>query len=105
MAVPVPEPLGGKGKTVEVDEVFIGPPDQTFVSGKGWQGKRGTATKRKVLTMVERRGRAVSVKVEDLTADTLKGVIGKTVILDSDLSTDEAQHYKSIGKKFASHGM
>ena len=98
-----PEPLGGKGKTVEIDETFIGQPDQTFVSGKGWQGKRGTATKRKVLTMVERRGRAVSVKVEDLTVDTLKTVIGKTVILDSDLNTDEAQHYKAIGKNFASH--
>ena len=46
------------------------------VSGKGWQGKRGTATKRKVLTMVERGGRAVSVKVEDLTVATLKKVIG-----------------------------
>ena len=44
-----PEPLGGKGKTVEIDETFIGKPDQVFVSGKGWQGKRGTATKRKVL--------------------------------------------------------
>ena len=76
-----PEPLGGKGKTVEIDETFIGKPDEIFVSGKGWQQKRGTTTKRKVLTMVERRGRAVSVKVEDLTVDTLKTVIGKTVIL------------------------
>jgi transposase-like protein len=98
-----PEPLGGKGKTVEIDETFIGKPDQTFISGKGWQGKRGTATKRKVLTMVERGGRSVSVKVNDLTVDTLKTVIGKHVVLDSALNTDEAQHYKAIGEKFSSH--
>jgi transposase-like protein len=103
MAERDPEPLGGKGKTVEIDETFIGKPDQTFVSGKGWQGKRGTATKRKVLTMVERGGRAVSVKVEDLTVQTLKTVIGKHVILDSTLNTDEAQFYKPIGKRFAEH--
>jgi transposase-like protein len=103
MAEHDPEPLGGKGKTVEIDETFIGKPDQTFVNGKGWQGKRGTATKRKVLTMVERGGRAVSVKVEDLTVQTLKTVIGKHVVLDSTLNTDEAQFYKPIGKKFAEH--
>jgi transposase-like protein len=98
-----PEPLGGKGKTVEIDETFIGKPDQVFVNGKGWQGKRGTATKRKVLTMVERGGRSVSVKVEDLTQATLKTVIGKHVVLDSILNTDEAQHYKALGKNFADH--
>jgi transposase-like protein len=98
-----PEPLGGKGKTVEVDETFIGKPDQTFVNGKGWMGKRGTATKRKVITLVERGGRSVSVKVEDLTAQTIKTVLGKHVVLDSTLNTDEAQHYKAPGKKFAKH--
>jgi transposase-like protein len=98
-----PEPLGGKGKTVEIDETFIGKPDQKFVNGKGWQGKRGTATKRKVLTMVERGGRSVSVKVEDLTQKTLKAIIGKTVVLDSILNTDEAQHYKALGKSFSDH--
>ena len=98
-----PEPLGGKGKTVEIDETFIGKPEDTFVSGKGWQGKRGTATKRKVLTMVERGGRSVSVKVEDLTQATLKEVIGRTVVLDSTLNTDEAHHYKALGKNFTDH--
>src|SRR3984957_18713489 len=98
-----PEPLGGKGKTVEIDETFIGKPDQIFVSGKGWQAKRGTATKRKVLTMVERGGRSVSVKVKDLTVDTLKTIIGNHVVLDSTINTDEAQHYKAIGEKFAAH--
>ncbi len=98
-----PEPLGGKGKTVEVDETYIGKPGETFVSGRGWVGKRGTATKRKVLTMVERGGRAVSVKVEDLTIPTIKKILGAHVVLDSTLNTDEAQWYKEPGRKFAKH--
>jgi len=53
--------------------------------------------------MVERGGRAVSVKVEDLTTDTLKTVIVNTVVLDSDLNTDEARDYKANGKQFAAH--
>jgi transposase-like protein len=53
--------------------------------------------------MVERGGRAVSVKVDDLTIQTLKTVIGKHVVLDSTLNTDEAQHYKALGRKFADH--
>jgi transposase-like protein len=98
-----PEPLGGKGKTVEVDELFIGRPDSTFVSGKGWQDKRGTATKRKVISLVERGGRSVSVKVEDFSAQTIRNILGKHVVLDSTLNTDEAQHYKKPGAKFAKH--
>lgn len=98
-----PEPLGGKGKTVEVDETFIGKPEATFINVKGWVGKRGTATKRKVITLVERGGRAVSIKVEDLTVQTIKTVLGNHVVLDSTLNTDEAQHYKAPGKKFAKH--
>ncbi len=98
-----PEPLGGKGKTVEIDETFIGKPEEIFVSGKGWQSKRGTDTKRKVLTMVERKGRSVSFKVKDLSIETLKAVIGNHVVLDSALNTDEAQHYKAIGRKFSKH--
>ena len=98
-----PEPLGGKDKTIEVDETFIGKPDMIFVNGKGWVHKSGTSTKRKVLTLVERGGRAVSIKVEDLTAHTIRTVLGKYAVLDSTLNTDEAQHYKKPGKNFAKH--
>jgi transposase-like protein len=98
-----PEPLGGKDKTVEVDETFIGKPESVFVNGKGWQAKRGNATKQKVLTMVERGGRAISVKVDDLTIPTIKRVLGAHVVLDSTLNTDEAQHYKQPGKVFSAH--
>lgn len=98
-----PEPFGGKDKIVEVDETFQGPSDDVFVNGKGWQKKRGTASKMKIVSLVERGGRAKSVKVEDLTTNTLKKVICENVVLDSTLNTDEAQHYKEIGKKFTKH--
>jgi transposase-like protein len=98
-----PEPLGGKDKTVEVDETYIGKPESTFVTGKGWQGKRGIGTKQKVLTMVERGGRAVSIKIDDLTIPTIKKVLGAHIVLDSTLNTDEAQFYKKPGKAFAKH--
>lgn len=98
-----PEPLGGKDKVVEVDETFQGPADYVFVNDKGWQQKRGTASKRKVMSLVERGGRSISVKVEDLNIKTVKAVLGNHVVLDSTLNTDEAQHYKEPGEKFAKH--
>ena len=78
-----PEPFGGKDKVVEVDETFHGPADYVFVSGKGWQQKRGTVSKRKIISLVERGGRAKSVKVEDLTIKTIKKVVCNNVVLDS----------------------
>jgi len=98
-----PEPFGGKDKVVDVDETFIGPADYVFVNGKGWQQKRGTVSKRKIISLVERGGRAKSVKVEDLTIKTIKKVLCNNVVLDSTLNTDEAQHYKEVGKKFSKH--
>lgn len=98
-----PEPFGGKDKVVEVDETFTGPADYVFVSGKGWQQKRGTVSKRKVLSLVERGGRSKSVKVEDLTLPTIRKFLFENIVLDSTLNTDEAQHYKAPGKFFAKH--
>lgn len=40
-----PAPLGGKDKIVEADETFIGKP-HIQLTPKGWQHKRGTATRR-----------------------------------------------------------
>jgi transposase-like protein len=98
-----PEPFGGKDRVVEVDETFHGPADDVFVTGKGWQKKRGTVSKRKIISLVERGGRAKSVKVEDLTAKTIKKVLFNNIVLDSTLNTDEAQHYKELGKEFSKH--
>lgn len=98
-----PEPLGGKDKVVEVDETFIGKPQEVFVNGRGWQLQRGTGTKRKVVSLVERGGKVRSIKVENLDAATIRKVLFENVVLDSRLHTDEAQHYKAPGREFAKH--
>lgn len=103
MADTDPDPLGGKDKTVEADETFIGASDTVFVNGRGWQKKRGYRTKQKVLTMVERDGKARSVKIEAVNAKTIAPLVAKNVAPETDLMTDEGKWYKKVGKQFASH--
>jgi hypothetical protein len=98
-----PQPLGGKGRVVEADETFIGKPGEIFVSGRGWVQMRGTTTKRKVIALVERGGRARSFHVENLDAATIRKTLGENVSLESRLHTDEAHHYRKPGEKFAAH--
>jgi transposase-like protein len=96
-------PLGGDGKVVEADETFIGKPDSVFVNGKGWMLMPSVSTKRKVITLVERGGKARSIKVDDLTGETIRKVLSENVAKESRLHTDEAQHYKRPGRAFAKH--
>jgi transposase-like protein len=56
-----PAPLGGKGKVLEVDETFLGRQNEIFVTGKGWQKKRGYSDMMKVVSLVERGGGVRSV--------------------------------------------
>jgi transposase-like protein len=58
-------PIGGEGKTIEIDETFTGykdgvGPTWEFHNEGGWQKKRGYGDRRVVLTLVERGGRARS---------------------------------------------
>jgi transposase-like protein len=100
-----PTPLGGPGKTVEADETFIGTKDaaSTFVSGEGWVKPRGWDHKMKVLTLVERGGKARSVKVDSLRAGDLRPHLVTKADRASRLVTDEASHYDKLGAEFASH--
>ena len=101
-------PLGGKGKIVEADETYWGgqrtDADYKFISGRGWVGKSGPRHKWKVLSLVERGGRAKSIVVRDLKAKTIRGHLVTNVDRQSDLMTDEASIYTKVGKEFASHG-
>ena len=97
-----PRPLGGEGKTVEVDETFIGPQGWEL-HDNGWQRKRGTGDKAKVVSLVERGGRVRSVKVETIRVADIRKTVLTHLSIDTNLVTDEAHHYRHVGRLYASH--
>lgn len=90
-------PLGGDGKAVEADETFM-----SHMRGRP-VGRRGTADKRKVLTLVERDGRARSFHIRDLKSSIVAPIVRKNIARESMLMTDEGRHYRKVGKEFAAH--
>jgi transposase-like protein len=95
-------PMGGKGVTLEVDETFLGKQALVFKNGKGWQQKRGTGDMRKIVSLVERGGRARSIHVDSLKKEEMVRALA-TADRASVLNTDQAQHYRRLGKEFADH--
>jgi transposase-like protein len=103
-------PLGGEGKIIEVDETYLPIstyPDEapaTFVNGKGWVNRQGpNPDAMKVVTVVERKGRARSMKVDKLTASTVSQIVLANADTASRLMTDESKIYPRLGKQFAKH--
>jgi transposase-like protein len=89
-------PLGGESKVVEADESYIG--------GKARNKAFGPPPKKMIVfTLVERKGRARSRHVADVTSKTLRRVLVTQASRKSHLMTDEAAVYEKIGKEFASH--
>lgn len=102
--------MGGGGGTVEVDETFIG--HDTTKKPRHQKKGRGYDHKYKVLTLVEREGRARSFHVDKVTSKTLIPIIREQVAADTHIMTDEAvqyvsrnqyQTYNKLAPHFASH--
>jgi transposase-like protein len=93
-------PMGGAGKTVEIDETGQGRIEGAPKHAPRRMGQFGNT----VLTLVERQGRARSFHVDGTTLGTLLPIIRMNVSRESHLMTDAASWYKNIGKEFASHG-
>lgn len=89
-------PLGGLGKTVEVDETFIG-------LEPGEKRRNGVFHKMKVLALVERGGRSRAMVVDTLNIPEIQPIITENVQRLSKLRTDEAMRYMSIGRFFYDH--
>src|SRR5438477_7276825 len=100
--------LGGEGMTLEVDETFYGykegGPKWTLHPEFGWQRRSGTGQMRAVVTLVERGGKARSIRVDDVKAKTLRAVVLQNADTKSKLMTDDRRSYPAIGRRFASHG-
>jgi len=91
-----PEPMGGNGETIEVDETYIG-------RRKGAKVRKGGAHKNTVLTLVSRDGSARSFHVDGTSAAELLPYVYKNILRNTNIMTDEAHPYKRLGETFASH--
>jgi hypothetical protein len=92
-------PLGGAGKIVESDEAFVGGSRKKRLSGK-------VAPMKKVLTLVERDGRARSFFVANINHNNVRGAIVTNIDRASTLMTDDARVYWPIGREFkGGHGV
>jgi len=92
-------PMGGEGKTVEIDETYIGRladvPKQ----------KSGAAHKNTVLTLVERGGIARSFHIDSATVARVLPIVNANIAKETDMMSDEARIYPRALAEFASHQM
>lgn len=94
------EPMGGAGKTVEIDETLQGRIDGApKYLGPGQHNQyRNT-----VLALAERGGAARTFHVEGTTMATLLPIIRANVTQKSGVMTDEFSAYNRLGDDFARH--
>ena len=98
-----PDPLGGKGKVVEVDETYVGGKEYNKHRNKRSGHKDHMGSKQAVVTLVERDGGVRSFHVANVTSKTLRPIIVKTADRASHLMSDGAIFYKKVGREFVWH--
>jgi transposase-like protein len=102
-------PIGGEGKTVEADEMYIGKRETPRKLSRGRianptkSGKAGGAQKRIVVGLVERGGKARMFHLNDATASTVRDVLVRNVDRSSALYTDSSRLYTRTGEEYATH--
>ena len=92
--------LGGGGKTVEVDETYWGNKQR-----KGHFGHKGKGPhhQMKVVTLVERGGRARSFQFATIHGGVLREILRKNIASNATVHTDESSLYKPLYKMFSQH--
>ena len=87
-------PMGGAGKTVEVDETFAG---KIEGAPKG-RKPAGSAFRSVALTLVERGGPARSFHVENTSLAVIMPIIRANIASETAIMTDKASWYKNLGR-------
>jgi transposase-like protein len=97
------EPLGGKGKTVEMDETFVGGLEKNKHRSKRKHVGTGGAGKEAVYSLVERGGKVRSHHVPAVNADNLRPIIEAHISGATVVYTDEGGASKKLGRAFDKH--
>ena len=102
-----PTPMGGEGKTVEVDETYYGPvaePKLTKTDGTPYlKGGGKTANKRPIVSLVERGGNVRSFHVPRATKDNVMKIVTENLDRETTLDTDESRLYLTAQTHVAKH--
>src|SRR5206468_5467305 len=96
-------PMGGEGKTVEMDETFVGGLEKNKHRSKRKHKGTGGAGKEAVFSLVERGGSVRSHHVPEVTAKTLRPILQAQVHGKTAVMTDEGLVAKTIGSEFERH--
>jgi transposase-like protein len=90
-------PIGGKGKTIEADETYVGGKAKNVHNGKP------VPLKRPVVALVERGGEVRAKHVPNVTAKNVRKVLVTNASRKSDLHTDDSLLYYWLGREFEKH--
>lgn len=100
-----PEPLGGKDKTVQADETYIGKKavkSTKTTSGRPFIKSGGAAQKNAVVSLIS-EGKARTFHVDRANAYTVREILVTHASRESTLYTDESVLYPKVGREFAKH--
>jgi transposase-like protein len=90
-----PPQIGGEGKTVEADEMFIG----NKVGKRKASGAGGYAHKRAILALVERKGAVRSFAIDEPTRYEIRPIMEDNIGPATKVYTDGANYYRFMPAK------
>jgi len=96
-------PLGGEGKTVEIDEAYIGGLEKNKHRNKRKHAGGGGKGKEAVFSLVERGGSVRSHHVPTVNAKTLRPILTAQVSRASYLMSDDSVHSRALGMEYGWH--
>jgi transposase-like protein len=96
-----PDMLGGEGKTVEVDETYIGGKETNKHRNKRLGNRGGQTGKEIAFALVERGGNVRSHHVPSISAKNLRPILQAQIHADSNVMSDDGG--SRVASEFARH--
>lgn len=94
-----PTPMGGEGKTVEIDETYVGGKDKNKHRSK--RKAKGGMDKEIAFALVERGGKVRSFHIANVSARTLRPILQAQIDAASSVMSDDGG--ARVGRMFAKH--